>query len=365
MKVAPSFASLCLKHKGLRELPNACNSAKHAGHQGAGLAKRGDNAGMNYAALIKEVGRGAKGARSLDQATAHALFGAMLDGQIPDMELGAILIALRIKSEDLPELLGFKAALDERTPALVAPGGIRTVCIPSLNGARRQPNLMPYLALRLQQLGVPVVIHGHFDFDSRSDPFALLAALGITAQASVESARMQLATQQLTCLRTETLLPGLQRLLALRARLGVRNSAHSMVKLLDPARGHSVRLVSVTHPEYLQRMEEFLCADGGHALLLRGTEGEAFANPRRRPRLLGFANGQACEMFAAEEGGAPPLENMPETAALPENVVVVQGMLAGTRAVPQPVLDQLAACLVLAGRANDLAQASNIVRPTR
>jgi hypothetical protein len=59
----------------------------------------------------------------------------------------------------------------------------------------------------------------------------------------------------------------------------VRNSAHTLAKLLDPAPGHSVRVVSVTHPEYLERMHAHLVAQGGVALLLRGTEGEAFANP--------------------------------------------------------------------------------------
>ncbi|MFX8180047.1 glycosyl transferase, partial [Acinetobacter baumannii] len=54
---------------------------------------------MDYAALIKEVGRGARGARDLTRAQAENLFGAMLDGVVPDLELGALLIALRVKGE--------------------------------------------------------------------------------------------------------------------------------------------------------------------------------------------------------------------------------------------------------------------------
>jgi len=68
---------------------------------------------MNYAPIIKEIGRGAKGARSLDRAQAALAFTGMLDGTAPELELGAILIALRIKSESLDELLGFKRAMDE------------------------------------------------------------------------------------------------------------------------------------------------------------------------------------------------------------------------------------------------------------
>jgi anthranilate phosphoribosyltransferase len=60
-----------------------------------------DNRAMNLPAMIKEIGRGAKGARSLTAEQAEALFGAMLDGEVPDLELGAIVIALRVKSESL------------------------------------------------------------------------------------------------------------------------------------------------------------------------------------------------------------------------------------------------------------------------
>ena len=48
----------------------------------------------------------------------------------------------------------------------------------------------------------------------------------------------------------------LDALMALRPRLGVRNSAHIMAKLLDPAPGRSLRVVAVTHPEYLDSMSD-------------------------------------------------------------------------------------------------------------
>ncbi|MFX7977252.1 hypothetical protein ABTK65_20635, partial [Acinetobacter baumannii] len=70
---------------------------------------------MDYAALIKEVGRGARGARDLTRAQAENLFGAMLDGVVPDLELGALLIALRVKGESADEVAGFLAAMQART----------------------------------------------------------------------------------------------------------------------------------------------------------------------------------------------------------------------------------------------------------
>ncbi len=61
-----------------------------------------------------QIGRGAQGARSLTVAEAKMLYGAMLDGQVADLELGAILLALRMKSESSAEMNGFMQAISER-----------------------------------------------------------------------------------------------------------------------------------------------------------------------------------------------------------------------------------------------------------
>lgn len=303
---------------------------------------------MNLPAMIKEIGRGAKGARSLTAEDAEALFGAVLDGAVPDLELGAIVIALRVKSESLDELIGFKRAMDTRCAQIAAPHGPRCVVLPTYNGARRQANLMPLLAQLIAREGVPVLIQGRHDFDSRTSPFALLAALGVTPAASIQEATGQLVTSRIACLQLETLLPGLAQLLSLRLRFGVRGSGHTMAKLLDPCRGHSVRVVAVTHPEYLERMHDFLVADGGVAMLLRGTEGEAFANPRRRPRMEVFVNGTASEAWPAEEGGAPPLAGLPDAPGVEDNAALIRDMLEGRVAIPQPVLDQARTLVELA-----------------
>lgn len=301
------------------------------------------NASRSYAPLIKEIGRGPKGARPLTTDQAESLFADMMDGLVPDLELGAIILSMRIKAESLDELIGFQRALDARTAHVRVPPGPRLVVLPTYNGARRQANLMPLLAMLLAREGVPVLIQGRHDFDSRVSPFELLAALDIQPAADIAAAEATLADSRLACLNLDRLAPGLVRLLALRPRLGVRNSAHTLAKLLDPAPGHSVRVASMTHPEYLERIHAHLVALGTVAMLLRGTEGEAFANPRRRPLLEVFSGGEARIAFPAEEGGAPPIEGLPDDPAVAANAALIRAMLAGELPIPQPILDQVTA----------------------
>lgn len=314
-------------------------------------------AAMNYGPIIKEIGRGAKGARSLDTATAASLFGDILDGKVADIELGAILIAFRIKSESLEELIGFKQAMDARTVQLTVPDGPRCVVLPTYNGARRQSNLMPLVAMLLAREGVPVLIQGRHDFDTRVSPFELLAALGLQPAADAEDASRQLAADRLACIHVDGLLPGLDPLLALRTRMGVRASGHIVAKLLDPCHGRSVRVVAVTHPEYLERMDAFLRTDTspssrthtGRAMLLRGTEGEIYANPRRCPEMKVYRDGIASIGVAGEEGGAPPLGTLPDAPSVADNAAQIRAMLAGEMPIPAPITAQVAALKALAG----------------
>ncbi|MFG6462200.1 DNA-binding protein YbiB [Roseateles sp. DXS20W] len=305
---------------------------------------------MDYAPLIKEVGRGTKGARDLTRDQAEQLFGEMLDGTVPDMELGALLIAMRIKGESADEVAGFLTAMAARTAPVAAPPGPRTVLLPSFNGARKQANLMPLVALLLAREGVPVLIFGRHDFDSRHSPFELLEALGLPASASLPEAEQRLATQRLAVLPLQMLNPGLNNLMALRPRLGLRNSSHSLAKLLDPfPAGRGVRVVAVTHPEYLDSMGQALpglTAGGGRALLMRASEGEAYAHLRRKAHLIGFQDGQTAPLHPDDTADLDwPLS---PACAPAENAALIRAMLTGTELVPPRIAEQVAALKELA-----------------
>lgn len=57
---------------------------------------------MSYGQYIKEIGRGAEGARDLSHDDARQLYAAMLDGGVPDLELGAIILGLRARQVSWP-----------------------------------------------------------------------------------------------------------------------------------------------------------------------------------------------------------------------------------------------------------------------
>ncbi|MFO0124405.1 MAG: DNA-binding protein YbiB [Inhella sp.] len=269
---------------------------------------------LDLPALIKEIGRGARGARDLSREQAAALFGAMLDGEVDELRLGAIVLALRVKGESVDELLGFHDAMQARVQRLQH--AQRVVLLPTLNGARKLLNLMPLLALHLAQQGVPVLVHGRNDFGAaRGDTFALFAALGHPRCTTLAEAQERLNAHNLAVLPTALLCPGLDRLMALRPRLGLRNSAHTMAKLLDPFHGHSVRVAAVTHGDFLDALASVLPQLDGPSLLLKGCEGEAYPHPRRQASLQAFVGGEAVALVLGDVEDAALWETQGEASA--------------------------------------------------
>ena len=51
---------------------------------------------MGISQYIKEIGRGARGAKPLARAQALDLFGQVLDGTVTDLEIGGFCLAMRI-----------------------------------------------------------------------------------------------------------------------------------------------------------------------------------------------------------------------------------------------------------------------------
>ncbi|WP_423460590.1 DNA-binding protein YbiB [Ottowia sp. VDI28] len=295
---------------------------------------------MGISTYLREIGRGAQGARPLTRLQASDMLGQVLDGQCSDFEIGAFCVAMRLKGETPEEMAGFLDAIGTRTTKVQA-GKRPIVVLPSYNGARKLPVLTPLLGLLLAREGLPVLLHGTATESSRVPSWAVLQAMGMHAQ----PATAPIASGTLHWIPTEGLLPGLKRLLDVRRAIGLRNPAHSLVKLMNPCAGPSLVVGSYTHPEYAISMAATFKLMNTSALLLRGTEGEPVADARRVPRMDLFLGGQMQQVQEAQTGS---LNNLPELPAIDaaSTAAYTQSVLDGRLPVPEPVARQVAQILL-------------------
>ncbi|HCR3983693.1 TPA: DNA-binding protein YbiB [Kluyvera ascorbata] len=311
---------------------------------------------MDYRKIIKEIGRGKNHARDLDQDTARGLYTRMLDGDVADLEMGAILLSMRIKGEGEAEMLGFYEAMQQKTMRLTPPvGKPMPIVIPSYNGARKQANLTPLLAMLLHKLGFPVVVHGVSEDPTRVITETIFELMGVEPTRHAGQAQAKLDGHQPVYIPVGALCPPLERQLNLRWQLGVRNSAHTLAKLATPfAEDAALRLSSVSHPEYVGKVAKFFSDIGGRSLLMHGTEGEVYANPLRCPQitLIDAAGARVVNERQSEQVDAPvalPTAKDPQTTAQ-----WIERCVAGVEPVPQSLKIQMACCLLAAGEVSSL-----------
>ena len=318
-------------------------------------------AAMQFLQIMKRLGQTSGETEALSEEEAYQLYAAMLDGGLPDLELGAAVTTLTLRVASPMALMGLHRAVRERLYGLPAPDGrLHPLVIPAYGGARQEPNLLPLLGLLLRRLGVPVLFHGTLEGSGRAASVYILREFDVLPSATLTQAQAALSEDRIAYVPIGALCPGLAGLLALRNRLGMRNSAHLAARLIDPFEGDGVVMTGASTPAGVERLASFFLATGGRALLLESTEGEPFANPRRRPRIEFFEEGERRGLFAEEAGPVKPGAGLPSTVDTAATAAWMRAALSGELPIPHPLVNQLACCLFAIGYTEDMNQAKAI-----
>ena len=166
-----------------------------------------------------------------------------------------------------------------------------------------------------------------------------------------QQAQAGLARHEPVYVPVEVLAPRMSRLLALRGVLGVRNSTHTLVKIMQPFTGPALRLVSYTHPEYLEMLSAYFGAaaprERGDAFLMRGTEGETVANARRANRIDWFHDHQ-CTVLVQKQEPTDELPPLPLQSDASTTAKWIREALNGAQPIPEPITEQVEHCLHVA-----------------
>jgi anthranilate phosphoribosyltransferase len=231
--------------------------------------------------FLKAVGGGVKTSRALSRDEARQAMGLIADGQCAPEQLGAFLMALRMKGETADELAGFVEALEARLETAHAPPGTLDVDAHG-DGHEGRATLLPAAACAAASLGVPVVLRT--EVDSPWAKHGLKDALPIAPQSPAEAVS-SLRAVGVAVLDLGAYAPQLARLTALRGLFGRRTVAQTLCKLVDPLHTSS-RLVGVFHAPYLPSTWEALAALGRSGLCVQALGGLPEAAPGKMVRAL-------------------------------------------------------------------------------
>ena len=106
---------------------------------------------------------------------------------------------------------------------------------------------------------------------------------------------------------------------------------------MNPVVGNSIQVASYTHPDYAVSMQATLEGLKANALLLRGTEGEPVADPRKMPSMRCFIKGQAFAQLNIAPETAHETTDMPMGMNAQQTAELINAMIQGRKPVPQPI----------------------------
>lgn len=227
--------------------------------------------------FIGKVGSGEHTSTGLSRDEAREAMDLMLQGHASDAQLGAFLIAHRIRRPAPLELAGMLESYREHGPVLHTPGRKALCFNVPYDGRNRTAPLLPLVALVLAAQGLPVVLHGGGPMPVKYGVTLadLFAALGIewrglclaAVQHRLDSFGLALTHQPLH-------FPAAERLLPVRDAIGKRPPVASLELLWTPHQGEHLLISGFVHPPTESRAWEALAAAGEQDVLtVKGLEG--------------------------------------------------------------------------------------------
>jgi anthranilate phosphoribosyltransferase len=180
---------------------------------------------------------------------AEALFGRMLDGEMADAEIAAILIELAERGETADEIAGAANAMRARMIRVEAPANAIDVCGTGGDGSHSL-NVSTAVALVVAACEVPVAKHGNRAASSKAGGADTLEALGLNLDRASDMAAETLGDLGIAFLFAQKHHPALARLAPIRRALGRRTIFNLLGPLANPA-GVRRQLIGIPRPELI------------------------------------------------------------------------------------------------------------------
>lgn len=297
------------------------------------------------------------GGTPLSFEEARDAFGIIMSGEATPGQIGAFLMALRVRGEQVAEISGAVAAMRERMLPVSAPP--EAVDIVGTGGDNSHSvNISTASAFVIAGAGVPVAKHGNRGLSSLTGAADVLTALGIRIDLPPEAISICIGEAGVGFMFAPSHHPAMRHVGPVRAELGTRTIFNLLGPLSNPA-GVRRQMVGVFAPEWVEPVAE--------ALKTLGTERAWVAHGDGFDEITATGETKVAELV---DGSVRSFTLTPETVGLSRhsrddlrggdaafNAAALRATLEGRPgAYRDTVLMNAGAGLVVAGRAADLGE---------
>jgi len=307
---------------------------------------------VEFKALIGKVASGA----ALGRDEAASAFEQMMAGEATPSQMGALLMALRVRGETVEEITGAVTTMRAKMLRVEAPPDAIDV-VGTGGDASGSFNISTCAALIAAGAGVPVAKHGNRALSSKSGAADVLAALGVNIDLKPEQIGHCIREAGIGFMFAPAHHPAMKNVAATRVELGTRTIFNLLGPLSNPA-GVRRQMIGVFSRQWTEPLAQVLKNLGAERVwVVHGSDG-----------LDEITTSGATNVAALENGVVKSFEISPEEIGLPRvkpealrggdaaaNARAVEEVLQGK---PSPLRDvalfNAAAALIVAGKAKNL-----------
>src|SRR5438105_1802638 len=236
--------------------------------------------------LLAEVAAG----RTLSESEAEAAFDIIMSGNATPSQMGAFLMALRVRGESVDEITGAARIMRAKALTIDAPPG--TIDTVGTGGdASGTFNISTATALVVAGCGVPVAKHGNRAFSSKSGAADVLSALGVNIDADMAVVRRCLWEIGMCFLMAPRHHSAMRHVGPTRVELGTRTIFNLLGPLSNPARVKR-QVVGVFSRQWVEPIAHVLKNLGSErAIVVHGSDGLDEITTAGPTRVPSFENG--------------------------------------------------------------------------
>ena len=305
---------------------------------------------------IKPILARAADGHALSADEAEEAFKIIMDGKATDSQMGALLMALRLRGESIEEITGAVRAMRAKMLTVSAPEGAMDIVGTGGDGLGTY-NISTAAALVVAGCGIPVAKHGNRAITSKSGAADVLTSLGVNLDCELSLVEKSIAEACIGFMPAPRHHSAMKHVMPVRQSMGIRTIFNSLGPLSNPA-GVKRQFTGTFDRAWIEPMAKALGILGCEsAWVVHGADGMDEITTTGKTYVAALENGNVRAFELTPEEAGIPLADLDDLKGGdgPHNADAIRDLLEGR---PGPyrdiVLINAAASLIIAGKANDL-----------
>lgn len=206
---------------------------------------------MQTAQLLEQLYNG----KTLNKEESAVIFNAIMQGELNNEQIAAMLIALKVRGATIDELSGAVSASLNNAKSFPRPDYPFADIVGTGGDGQNTINISTASAIVAASMGAKVAKHGNRSVSSKSGASDVLTALGVNVNVTPEQARQALDDIGVCFLFAQQYHSGFKHVAPVRAALKTRTLFNILGPLINPARP-TYHLLSVYAPELVKTYAE-------------------------------------------------------------------------------------------------------------